>query len=66
MWSDSLLDRLNFFCVELNTFEDFDVELDYQCPLFSLPENNEQLGLAFVMKSMTNIQREVLKLIAQH
>ena len=55
MWSDSLLDRLNFFCVELNTFEDFDVELDYQCPLFSLPENNEQLGLAFVMKSMTNI-----------
>lgn len=29
MWSDSMLDRFNFYAFELNTFEDYDVELEY-------------------------------------
>ena len=53
LWSDSLLDEFNFYCMELNTFEDYDVELDYQTPLFSFKNDNQEIGLAFVLKSMT-------------
>ncbi len=40
LWSDSLLDKFNFYSYELNTFESFDVELDYQAPLFSAKNDN--------------------------
>lgn len=53
MWSDSMLDRFNFYAHEINTFEDFDVELEYQSPLFSFKNDNQEVGLIFVFKSMT-------------
>ena len=38
----------------------------YQPPLFSAKNDNQELGIAFILKSMTAKQREVIKLIAKH
>ena len=40
LWSDSMLDRLNFYAYELNTFEDFDVELEFQTHMFTFKNDN--------------------------
>jgi hypothetical protein len=53
MWSELMQDRFNFMAVEINTFEDYDIELEYQSPLFSLKNDNQEIGLTFVLKSMT-------------
>jgi origin recognition complex subunit 2 len=29
MWSEQMVDRFNFMSLEVNTFEDFDCELEY-------------------------------------
>lgn len=64
MWSEQMLDRFNFMAVEVNTFEDYDTELEYQSPLFSFKNDNQEVGLTFVLKSMTQNQRNIIKLIA--
>jgi origin recognition complex subunit 2 len=66
LWSEQMLDRFGFIGVEINTYEDFEYELEYQSPLFSFKNDNQEVGLAFVLKSMTRNQREIIKLIAQH
>jgi len=40
MWSEQMLDRFNFMAIEVNTFEDYDMELEYQSPLFSFKNDN--------------------------
>lgn len=40
-----MLDRFNFYCLEINTFEDYDVELDYQPQLFSFKEDKYYLSI---------------------
>lgn len=40
MWSEQMLDRFNFVAIEINTFEDYDYELEYQSPLFSFKNDN--------------------------
>ena len=40
MWSEQMLDRFNFMAVEMNTYEDFDLELEYQSALFSFKNDN--------------------------
>lgn len=64
MWSEQMLDRFNFMSIEVNTFEDYDCELEYQSPLFSFKNDNQEVGLTFVLKSMTKNQRDIIKLIA--
>lgn len=66
LWSEQIVDKLNFMCVEVNTFEDYDIELEYQSPLFSFKNDNQEVGLTFVLKSLTSNQRSIVKLIAQH
>jgi hypothetical protein len=66
LWSEQMLDRFGFIGVEVNTYEDFEYELEYQSPLFSFKNDNQEVGLTFVLKSMTRNQREIIKLIAQH
>jgi hypothetical protein len=66
LWSEQMLDRFGFIGVEINTYEDFEYELEYQSPLFSFKNDNQEVGLTFVLKSMTRNQREIIKLIAQH
>ncbi len=48
-----MLDKYMFVALECNTFDDYDVELEYQPPLFSLKNDNQEVGLTFVLKSMT-------------
>ena len=40
LWNESMLDKYNFYSFEMNTFEQFDCELDYQAPLFSTKNDN--------------------------
>jgi hypothetical protein len=40
MWSEQMLDKFNFVAVELNTYSDFELELDYQSSLFSFKNDN--------------------------
>jgi len=61
-----MLDRFGFIGVELNTYEDFDFEFEYQSPLFSFKNDNQEVGLTFVLKSMTKNQREIIRQIANH
>ncbi|CDW84995.1 origin recognition complex subunit 2-like [Stylonychia lemnae] len=65
IWSETDLDYLNFYCIQVNTFEDFDVELEYQPPLFNIQDNNEDFGLEFILQSMTVTQRKIIKQIAE-
>ena len=53
MWSEQMLDRFNFIALQIDTFEDFDCELEYQSPLFSFKNDNQEIGLSFVLNSMT-------------
>ncbi len=66
LWSEQMLDRFNFIALEVNTYEDYDIELEYQSPLFSFKNDNQEVGLGFVFKSMTSVQRNIIKVIAQH
>eukprot|EP00347_Sterkiella_histriomuscorum_P017627 403348615 len=66
LWSDKILDNYNFYSIQIDTFEDYDVELDYQPPLFSYKNDNEELGLQFVLKSMTKTQIQIIQIIAQY
>ena len=66
LWSEQMLDRFGFIGVELNTYEDFDFEFEYQSPLFSFKNDNQEVGLTFVLKSMTKNQREIIRQIANH
>lgn len=42
------------------------MEQEYQSPLFSFKNDNQEVGLAFVLKSMTSNQRNIIKLIAKY
>ncbi|TNV78862.1 hypothetical protein FGO68_gene498 [Halteria grandinella] len=66
MWSEQMIDRFNFMALQVNTFADYDVEQEYQSPLFSFKNDNQEVGLSFVLKSMTQTQRNILKLIAKY
>ena len=66
LWSEQLLDKYNFMSLKVDTLQDYDTELEYQSPLFSFKNDNEEVGLAFVLKSMTQNQRGVIRQIAQH
>jgi hypothetical protein len=40
MWSEQMIDRFNLMALQINTFEDYDFELEYQSPLFSFKNDN--------------------------
>lgn len=48
-----MLDRFNFYCMQIDTFESYDVELEYYFSLFSTKNDNQEVGLQFILKSMT-------------
>ncbi len=40
LWTEKMLDLLNFIAFEVNTYEDYEKEIEYQPPLFSLKDDN--------------------------
>ncbi len=66
LWSEQLIDKFNFMSLKVDTLQDYDTELEYQSPLFSFKNDNEEVGLAFVMKSMTTNAQAIIRLIAQY
>lgn len=48
----------------MDTLLPYDKELMFQGDLFSQKNNNLELGIEFILKSMTDKQREIIKLIA--
>ena len=66
LFTDHQLDMFNFVCIQADTFQLFHDELSWQPTLFSAKNDNQELGLAFIFKSMTKNQREIIKLIAKY
>jgi hypothetical protein len=66
LFSDCLLDQLNLVCLQVDTFFEYQAEMDYMPPLFSAKNENQEIGLSFILKSMTQQQQAIVKLIAQH
>ena len=49
--------------MKIDTFEAYHEEFDYQS-LFSAKNDNQEVGLSFVFKSMTDRQKDIIRLIA--
>jgi hypothetical protein len=64
-WDDSVLDRYNFVFYEINTYEEFHLEKSLSTPLFSMKNEREELGLSYVLKSFTQYQVSVIRIIAK-
>tara|TARA_B110000285_G_C14910192_1_gene507545 strand:- start:58 stop:471 length:414 start_codon:yes stop_codon:yes gene_type:complete len=60
------MDRFNFYSVQLDTFQTYDKEYHYQPDLFSAKNDNQENGIAYILKSMTQNQRNIIKIIAQY
>ena len=66
LFTDHQLDMFNFVCIRADTFHPIKDELEWQPTLFSAKNDNQELGLIFIFKSMTKNQREIIKLIAKY
>lgn len=59
------MDKFNFFAQEVNTFLPYDRESHYISELFAEQDNQNEQGVAFIMQSMTENQKKIIKLIAE-
>ena len=67
LWNDSQLDKFNFYMQQLDTFIGYDLEVETRGDeLFSAKNENQEHGVAYILKSMTKNQREIIKLIAKY
>ncbi|CAI2366927.1 unnamed protein product [Moneuplotes crassus] len=64
-WDDSVLDRYNFVFYQIDTYEEYGLEKSMSTPLFSLKNEREELGLAFILKSFTDMQVDAIKILAK-
>ena len=64
-WDDSVLDKYSFVFYQVNTFEEFHLEKSLSTPLFSMKNEREELGLSYILKSFTEDQVKVIKIIAK-
>ena len=53
LWNDSQLDRFNFYSVQMDTFQSYGNESHYQPDLFAAKNDNQENGIAYILKSMT-------------
>lgn len=49
MWNDQMLDRFNFYSFQLDTFEDYEHETDYLPNVFISKNDNQEIGLTFIL-----------------
>ena len=66
LWSDHALDQCNMVCIPMHSFAVHTEELEHMPSLFSVKNDNEEIGLSFVLRSMTKNQIEIIKLIANY
>lgn len=66
LFTDRLLDSFNFVNFQMDTFEEFGDECSYQPSLFSQKNENQEIGLAFIFKSMTDTQKGIIMQIAKY
>ena len=64
-WDDSVLDRYNFVYYQIDTYEEFHLEKSLIAPLFSMKNEREELGLSYILKSLTSSQIHVMKMMAK-
>ena len=56
LFDESLLNSFNFYCANVDTFMDYDIEEEYSEPLFKSKQETTELGLSFIFSSMTKTQ----------
>ncbi|CAI2366543.1 unnamed protein product [Moneuplotes crassus] len=64
-WDDAVLDEYNFVFYQIDTYEEYDLEKSMVTPLFSLKNEREELGLAFILQSFTDAQVDAMKVLAK-
>ena len=64
VWNSGHADKLRLYGLQIDTFEEISLEISYMPPLFLLKNDNPEIGISFILKSMTENQREVIKKIA--
>lgn len=55
MWSNFHLDKFNFYMMQIDTYLAYDKEFNFQPALFADKNDNQELGLAYILKSMTEL-----------
>ena len=65
LFTDQLVDQFGFVSMQIDTFEEYENEMMWQPDLFSAKNDNQELGLAFILKSMTDNQKKIIREIAQ-
>lgn len=65
LWNNSQLDKFSFYSLHVDTMMPYDKEMQFQPELFSAKNNNQELGISFILRSMTDKQKKVVKLIAK-
>lgn len=53
LFNDKLLDLFNFAMFQMDTYEEYSTEVEYQPNLFSQKNDNQEIGLNFIFQSMT-------------
>jgi len=66
LFSGQILDQLNVVCVKMDTFREFEHEMQCMPALFTAKNAGEEIGWEFVLKSMTASQQKIVHLIAEH
>ena len=66
IFDEPLLNQYNFCCYKVDTFREFDREKEFMSSLFVEKNENAELGLQFLFKSLTNNQKQIIQLIARH
>ena len=66
LFTDQSLDSYNFVCLQMDTFADYDKEVEHLPPTYSAKNDNQEIGVGFILKSMTENQRKIIKCIAAH
>jgi len=63
---DSILDAFNFIYFKVDTLSEYIDEKQYMKNLFSQKNEQEEIGIQFVLQSMVDKQRRVLQQIAKY
>ena len=66
MFTDEFLDELNAIFFQVSTYEEYDIEKLYAPNLFAASSDLQEIGVEYILKSMTKDQIFVIKAIAKY
>lgn len=65
-WNQTIKDNYSFYFLRFNTFENYDMEINDKNSLTGEKNIKAGMGLIQILKSLTQNQRDMIKIIAKH